>query len=480
MNRQFVLSILITFLSLSGIKAQITLQDAFPNLTFNGPVFLTNAGDGTDRIFVIEQPGRIKVFPNSQSASNAMTFLDITDRVAYDGGEMGLLGLAFHPDYANNGYFYVNYTSDNPLRTIIARFQVTSNPDSADKNSEFEILTFNQPYQNHNGGWMSFRPSDGYLYIGTGDGGSGGDPQNNGQSIYTMLGKILRIDVDGGTPYVIPATNPFYDSTGNVVREIYAWGMRNPWRSSFDPVTDWFWCGDVGQSEWEEIDIIENGKNYGWHVMEGFHCYSPPSGCDTTGKVLPIWEYTHNPECSITGGYVYRGPTVPELVGKYIYGDYCSSKIWALTYDGINPPTNELLVTATGSLITSFGVDQENELYFTSSDGNIYRFTPTITGTEKINIPSGYSLEQNYPNPFNPSTMIRYKIAEESNVTITIFNILGKEVDTIANGVQQKGFYEKTWNAERFSSGVYYVKMIAQSLSSNKIYSNVIKMVYLK
>jgi glucose/arabinose dehydrogenase len=478
MYKQFFLSLLITLLSLSGIQAQITLQDAFPNLTFSSPLFLTNAGDGSDRIFVVEQSGRIKVFPNSPSVSNAKIFLDITDRVV-SGGEMGLLGLAFYPDYQNNGYFYVNYIADNPLRTIVSRFQVTSNPDSADKNSEFQILTFNQPYQNHNGGWISFRPSDGYLYIETGDGGSGGDPQNNGQSIYTMLGKILRIDVDGGTPYAIPTTNPFYDSTGNVVREIYAWGLRNPWRSSFDPVTDWFWCGDVGQDSWEEIDLIENGKNYGWRVMEGFHCYNPSIGCDTTGKVLPIWEYGHGPECSITGGYVYRGPGVPELVGKYIYGDYCSNKIWSLEYDGINPPTNTYLLTATGPL-TSFGIDEQNELYLTSFNGKIYRFTPIVTGTEKVNIPSGYSLEQNYPNPFNPSTVIRYNIPEESNVIITVFNILGREIDTITNGVQQKGFYEKTWNASEFSSGIYYVKMIAKSLSSDKIYSKVIKMVYLK
>jgi len=478
MNRTFFLGLMILLLSLSSIQAQLSLQDAFPNLTFSNPVFLTHAGDNSDRIFVIEQPGRIKVFPNSQSASNAKTFLDITDRVAFS-GEMGLLGLAFHPDYANNGYFYVNYTADNPRRTIVARFQVTSNPDSADKNSEFQILTFSQPYTNHNGGWIAFRPTDGYLYIGTGDGGSGGDPQNNGQNIDTLLGKILRIDVDGGTPYAIPPTNPFYDSTNTSIRkEIYAWGMRNPWRSSFDPVTDWFWCGDVGQGAWEEIDLIENGKNYGWRCYEGTHSYNL-AGCNYPEYIDPIYEYPHGPECSITGGYVYRGINVPELEGKYIYGDYCSRKIWALNYDGVNPPTNELLVTAAGP-VTSFGVDQNNEIYITSSDSMIYRFTPTVTGTEAEITPSGYSLEQNYPNPFNPTTAIRYNIPEESNVTIKVFNLLGKEVDTIANGVQQRGFYEKNWNAEKFSSGVYYVKMIAQSLSSDKIYSNVIKMVYLK
>jgi glucose/arabinose dehydrogenase len=466
MNRTFFNGLMILLLSLSSMQAQLTLQDAFTNLTFSSPVFLTHAGDNTDRIFVMEQPGRIKVFPNSQSASNAKTFLDITDRVAY-GGEMGLLGLAFHPDYSNNGYFYVNYTADNPRRTIVSRFQVTSNPDSADKNSEFQILTFSQPYTNHNGGWIGFRPSDGYLYIGTGDGGSGGDPQNNAQNITVMLGKILRVDVDGGTPYAIPPTNPFYDSTGNVVREIYAWGMRNPWRNSFDPVTDWFWCGDVGQGAWEEIDLIENGKNYGWRVMEGFHCYNPQSGCDTTGKVLPIWEYGHNPECSITGGYVYRGINVPELEGKYIYGDYCSRKIWALSYDGVNPPTNELLVTAAGP-VTSFGVDQNNEIYITSSDSMIYRFTPTVTGTESEITPTGYTLEQNYPNPFNPVTTIKYNLPLKAQVALIIYNSLGEKISQLVNEVIEPGYHNVEFNASSFPSGVYLYQLRAGSFVQTK------------
>ncbi|MEJ2105032.1 MAG: PQQ-dependent sugar dehydrogenase, partial [Ignavibacteriaceae bacterium] len=325
MNRKSFLGMVIILLSLSTVKAQFTLQDAYPNLSFTNPVFLTHAGDGTNRVFVIEQAGIIKVFPNTQSTSDAKIFLNITDRVS-SGGEMGLLGLAFHPDYQSNGYFYVNYTADNPRRTIIARFQVTSNPDSADKNSEFEILTFNQPYSNHNGGWIGFRQSDGYLYIGTGDGGSGGDPQNNAQNITVLLGKILRIDVDGGTHYAIPPTNPFFDSSATVAKEIYAWGMRNPWRNSFDPVTDWFWSADVGQGAWEEIDLIENGKNYGWRCYEGTHSYNL-AGCNYPEYVDPIYEYPHGAECSITGGYVYRGINVPELEGKYIYADYCSRKI---------------------------------------------------------------------------------------------------------------------------------------------------------
>ncbi len=369
---------------------QFTLQNAFPSLSFTSPVFLTHADDNTDRIFVVELDGKIKVFPDTQSASNAKVFLNITDRVS-SGGEMGLLGLAFHPDYQNNGYFYVNYiASDDPLRTVISRFQVTSNPDSADKNSEFQILVFNQPFGNHNGGWLSFGPDDGYLYISTGDGGDSGDPQNNAQRINTMLGKILRIDIDGGSPYIIPTTNPFFDSTNiSIKKEIYAWGLRNPWRLSFDNVTGWLWCADVGQYSWEEINIIENGKNYGWRCYEGNHPYNT-SGCNYPDYTFPIWEYSHNDGCSITGGYVYRGSSVPELEGKYIYGDFCSKKVWALDYDGINPPVNQLLVTAPG-LITSFGVDKNNEIYITSSNGIIYKFTSTVNCTD-INIHTGWNL----------------------------------------------------------------------------------------
>jgi glucose/arabinose dehydrogenase len=463
-------------ISIGSLNAQYTLQNAFPNLTFSNPIFLTHAGDGTDRIFVVEQAGRIKVFPNSPNASVAKEFLNITDRVS-SGGEKGLLGLAFHPDFETNGYFYVNYT--NATSTVISRFQVTSNPDSADKNSEFQILTFNQPYANHNGGWIGFGPNDGYLYIGTGDGGSGGDPENRAQNITVLLGKILRIDVDGGTPYAIPTTNPFVDSTGNVAKEIYAWGLRNPWRCSFDSTTGWLWAGDVGQGAWEEIDLIENGENYGWRCYEGNHSYNL-TGCNYPEYIFPVWEYSHSEGFSITGGYVYRGENVPELSGKYIYADYGTKKVWALSYDGINPPSNQLLLTSPNNP-TSFGVDQFNELYIVGfSPGNAYRFTPTVTAGENEITISKYSLEQNYPNPFNPSTNIKYNLPEDSDVAIKIYDALGKEIDTIVIASQQKGFYQKIWSAEKFSSGVYFVKMNAKSLSSDKTYSNVIKMLYLK
>lgn len=381
MRDKLILSFLISLFIASNVRAQFTLENAFPNLSFSSPIDLQNSGDGTNRIFVVERAGRIKVFPNSSSATSLKTYLDITDRVSA-GGEMGLLGLAFHPDYKNNGFFYVNYTVSNPSKTRISRFQVSSeNSDSADKNSELILLTFNQPFSNHNGGWIGFGPDDGYLYIGTGDGGSGGDPQNNGQSITTFLGKILRIDIDNqdsGLEYAIPSDNPFTDSSGSILKEIYAWGMRNPWRNSFDPVTGWLWSADVGQNTWEEINIIERGKNYGWRCYEGNHSFNL-SGCNYPEYIFPIWEYSHGLGCSITGGYVYRGPTVPELTGKYIYADYCTKTVWSLEYNDNAPPDNQTLLTASG-FVTSFGVDENNELYIvTFSPDRIYRFSPTVS-----------------------------------------------------------------------------------------------------
>ncbi len=672
MNRQyFITAFLVLFFSVSTF-AQFTLEEAFPNLSFSSALYLTHPGDGSNRLFVLERSGRVKVFDNSPSVSSVKTYLDITDRVA-SGGEMGLLGLAFHPDYESTGYFYVNYTANNPRRTIISRFQVTSNPDSADKNSEYELFNFLQPYGNHNGGWIGFRETDGYLYIGTGDGGSGGDPENNGQKLTTMLGKILRIDVnnqDPGLNYAIPPDNPFVDSTGNIVKEIYAWGLRNPWRCSFDPANDFFWVADVGQNAWEEIDIVNKGKNYGWRCYEGTHAYNL-AGCNYPEYINPIWEYDHPTGFSITGGYVYRGQNVPELNGKYIYGDYVTRLIWAITYDGINPPVNELLLTAVGD-ITSFGIDKNNELYITSFNGKIYKFTPTgslnspsnlnaeasitlgippiiiadLTWTDNSNdengfvierktgsgvfqiidsvsanqelytdwnladsveysyriaafnsnsysgysnettiltpiriaaptnlvatansttqvsltwqdndlqeegykierktringsysiidsvsanvesftdnsvvpnnvyyyrvyayisyvnsfysnedsastsspsninndiLPEEYHISQNYPNPFNPSTVIKFSLPEESILQVTVYNSLGKEITILVDDTLQAGFYEEIWNAANISSGVYFIKLNAESTTSEKQFTDVVKALLLK
>lgn len=427
---QFITCLFFIWLfSANFLQCQFELQNAFPNLIFTNPLFLTHSGDGSNRIFVVEQAGIIKVFPNNQIASSTKQFLNITDRVA-SGGEMGLLGLVFHPDFANNGFFYVNYTANNPRRTIIARFQVTNNPDSADKNSEFQLLTFLQPYTNHKGGWLGFGPNDGYLYIATGDGGSSGDPQNNAQQINTFLGKILRIDVDGGIPYAIPVTNPFMDSSNTQVKkEIYSWGLRNPWRCSFDSVTGWLWAGDVGQDIWEEIDVIENGKNYGWRCYEGNHTYNM-SGCNYPEYVSPIWEYSHSVGYSITGGYVYRGANIPELTGKYIYADYGTRRVWALSYDGITPTTNELLLTAPGP-ITSFGQDELEELYIVSFNGKIYKFNPS-TGCGDINISAGWNL---LAVPFLSNNMSASNIFPNSTSEIFSYNNGYYIADTLTNGI---------------------------------------------
>jgi glucose/arabinose dehydrogenase len=426
---QFIVCLSLMWFFLTNFSlSQYQLVNAFQNLTFTNPLFLTNSGDGTNRIFVVEQNGIIKVFPNNPSSSVAKIFLDITDSVS-SGGEMGLLGLAFHPDYENNGYFYVNYTADNPIRTIISRFQVTNNPDSANRDSESKLLVFEQPYTNHNGGWIGFGPNDGYLYIATGDGGSSGDPDNNAQRINTLLGKILCIDVNGGTPYAIPLTNPFVDSTNVSIRkEIYAWGLRNPWRCSFDQATDRLWAGDVGQGSWEEVDIIENGKNYGWRCYEGNHTYDM-SGCNYPDYVFPVWEYSHSLGFSITGGYVYRGPNLPELTGKYIYADYGTRKVWAISHDGITPTTNELLLTAPGS-VTSFGEDEFKELYITSFNGRIYKFN-SATGCGDINISVGWNL---LSVPFLSSNMLTSNIFANSAAEVFGYNNGYFVADTLKNG----------------------------------------------
>lgn len=352
-----------------------TAVSAFPNLSFTRPVDLQHAGDNTNRIFVVEQEGVISVFPNNASVESKKTFLDIKERVEDSGNEEGLLGLAFHPDYETNGYFYVNYTAEDPNRTVISRFIVSAgDPDVANANSEYVILEFDQPFSNHNGGQISFG-ADGFLYIASGDGGSGGDPDENGQNRSTLLGKILRIDVDheeDGNRYAIPDDNPFANNSSGYREEIYAYGLRNPWRFSFDPANNRLWAGDVGQNAYEEIDIIEKGGNYGWDVMEGKHCFEPSSGCNTAGLKLPIWEYNRDLGISITGGFVYRGPTLDELTGKYIYADFGSRRVWALNYSNMNNPLNTQLLQADFN-ISSFGVDQNNELYLCGFDDKIYK-----------------------------------------------------------------------------------------------------------
>ena len=317
--------------------------------------------DGSGRQFVIEKIGRIRIIQDGQL--QIQPFLDITDRVGSGSNEQGLLGLAFHPQYSENGWFFVNYTDTNG-DTVIARFQVSDDASLADPNSEVELLGIGQPYPNHNGGVLAFGP-DGYLYAGMGDGGAAGDPHGNGQNTETLLGKILRLDVDSGEPYAIPADNPF----GN---ENWAYGLRNPWRMSFDKLTGDLYIGDVGQGDWEEVDFLAagsaGGANFGWDIREGAHDFE---GGDSNGIIDPIAEYSH-PEggCSVTGGYVYRG-SMPEWNGIYVYGDYCTGLIWGLIRSG--DTWQEQLLFDVDVTITSFGQDEAGELYLVSDSGGIYR-----------------------------------------------------------------------------------------------------------
>ena len=352
---------------------------AFPNLQFRDPVGIYAAGDQSNRLFVVEQAGVIKVFENNESVNAASIFLNISDRVT-SGGELGLLGLAFPRQFNESEFFYVYYTTDNPLRSVVSRFSVSqTDKNKADVNSEKILLQVEQPFPNHKGGEISFGP-DGYLYIGLGDGGGAGDPLGNGQNRSTLLGKILRIDVNSASVslnYSIPRDNPFVGNNRGFREEIYAYGLRNPWRFSVDSVTGRLWVGDVGQDRIEEVDIVKSGGNYGWNIMEGRLCYSPPSGCNQTGLSPPIWEYNHTLGDAVIGGFVYRGAVFPDLAGTYVYGDYGSGKIWGLRYDGTNSTNSEL--AATGVHITSFGLDQKGELYICASDGYVYRLQRSTT-----------------------------------------------------------------------------------------------------
>lgn len=377
---------------------QLTASLQMVNDSFSSPIYVTHAGDTTNRLFIAQQGGQILIIDSGQVLD--APFLNLSAKVA-NGSEQGLLGIAFPPDYAYKGYFYVNYTRKSDGATVIARFYVSlSDPNIADPTSEDVILIIHQPFSNHNGGHIAFSPNDGYLYIATGDGGGGGDPLANAQSRNTLLGKILRIDVETLSnplfplppienpsqlyfpsiamnqplPYLVPQSNPFVNDA-NAQGEIWSYGLRNPWRFSFDRLTGDIYIADVGQQSREEVDYQASnstaGANYGWSIMEGSLCYNA-STCDATGLILPIAEYAHDEGCSITGGYIYRGVLSNAMEGIYFYGDYCSGKIWGLKFENSSWQVNELLDTSLQ--ISSFGEDEAGEIYLLDhSAGILYR-----------------------------------------------------------------------------------------------------------
>lgn len=344
------------------------------------PIFLTTPKGDTNRLFVVELPGSIRIIKNGVLLPDP--FLDITAQTC-DNPENGLLGLAFHPDYATNGYFYVQY-NDNDCNLVVSRFtRSLTSGDSSDAGSEFTILTIDQPdFPDHNGGTIAFGP-DGMLYIPTGDGRCCGDPFANAQNTNVLLGKLLRIDVDTGSPYAIPADNPFLGS-GSVLNEIVGVGLRNPYRCSFDRLTGDLYLADVGQNLWEEVSFVDSSglvsaRNFGWPTLEGTNCYEPPSGCDATGLQLPIHEYEHLGQCSITGGFVYRGCAITELQGRYIFGDFCTGQIWSLSHNGVSvvdliEHTDE--IGSDGLTLTGFGEDANGEMYICTILGAVIRIVP--------------------------------------------------------------------------------------------------------
>ncbi len=335
------------------------------------PLYLTSP-EGDPRLFIVEQAGRIRIIANGKLSSTP--FLDIAGKIK-SGGEQGLLSVAFHPNYANNGFLYVNYT-DKGGDTRIERYRVASNPDRADPDSAKLLLKIEQPYANHNGGLNLFGP-DGMLYIGMGDGGAAGDPHGNGQNLKTLLGKMLRIDVNKGDPYAIPSDNPFIgrkDARG----EIWASGLRNPWRYAFDRKESLLYIADVGQNKIEEINAVpaaQQGLNYGWNILEGSSCFSllfSPS-CNKSGLVLPVLEYDHDQGCSVIGGFVYRGLAMPELAGHYFYSDYCTGFLKSFKYaDGKLTEQRDWKVGEIGNVL-SFGEDAAGELYILTAKGSVYR-----------------------------------------------------------------------------------------------------------
>mgnify|MGYP001390968098 CR=1 FL=1 len=411
----------------------VQLSDINPAQPFTGPVDIAHAGDG--RLFIVEQRGVIRVLDRPYPDHNATTFLDIQDRVS-SGGETGLLGLAFHPDYAQNGAFFVNYihadAQSGQLYTRISRFQVSADPQVADPNSELILLELAQPFTNHNGGDLAFA-DDGTLYASLGDGGDGGDPLNNGQTTSTLLGSMLRLDVDGGglppdcggsqAAYTIPADNPLRDGPGGDCDEIWAYGLRNPWRFSFDRITQDLFIADVGQGAWEEVNYqpaaSPGGENYGWRCYEGTHPYNL-TGCSTNTAVytFPIDEYGHtNGRCSVTGGFVYRGNWYPALTGAYLFADFCSGEIWGLRPDAGGWQKTPLFDAP--FRITTFGEDVNGEIYLAGSDGHVYLVSED-TAANYLTISLDAPLTAVAGDPFTYTlTVANTSFLTATNLTIT-------------------------------------------------------------
>jgi glucose/arabinose dehydrogenase len=454
------------------------------------PLFVTHAPNDTDRVFILEQHvGRIRIL-KGDTLLVATPFM--TQTGLSTGDEQGLLGMAFHPDYATNGEFFVSYTRGDRANVLL-RYNVSmTNPDSADLSTRDTILVVAQPQTNHNGGWIGFGP-DGYLYFSIGDGGGAGDDDaghdatvGNGQSDGTRLGKMLRIDVDGGTPYAIPPTNPFV-GMGSPKEEFWAKGLRNAWRPSFDRQTGDFYIADVGQNVWEEVNYqpasSAGGENYGWRKFEGYALFNCPSPCDSSGLTRPVQAYSHSggPGCSVTGGYVYRGDAIPDLKGSYFYGDYCSNQIWTIRVVGgvvSEGPINRTADLAPGSglsigEITSFGENAKGELYICdrgalTAPGEVYKIIPETTSEVGSVGPAPMSLllGEAIPNPSARGFSFRVGVPASDATRLRVYDASGRVVRTLVDGALSAGTREMRWDARDSGGrlvpgGVYFLKLDA-------------------
>ncbi|MFO7593980.1 MAG: PQQ-dependent sugar dehydrogenase [Pseudomonadota bacterium] len=360
---------LLLLLTLPLQAAELALSPMFGDKSFNQPVYMLQPPGDARVWFVLEKGG--KIFRLRADGSERRLVLNLAKQVESGPMEAGLLGMAFHPEFADNGQIFLSYTrKGEPLTSVLASYRSRDGGLSIEPDSEEVLLEVEQPYRNHNGGHIAFGP-DGYLYFGLGDGGSAGDPKGNGQNRNTLLGAILRLDVNGDVPYAIPKDNPFAEGGGRP--EIFAWGLRNPWRWSFDRQNGDLWVGDVGQNEWEEVNLVKSGDNLGWNILEGSHCYRR-SDCSREGMVMPRAEYSHRQGCSVTGGYVYRGEALPALRGRYLYGDFCSGRVWAL--DAGNPGAHPEEILYSSRRIASFAEDRRGELYLLDfAGGRIFQLT---------------------------------------------------------------------------------------------------------
>ena len=451
-----------------SLQAQYSLVNPYPNLPiFSRPLELKLANDGTNRMFVLEQTGKIYVFENLPTVSKRKLFLDLSDVVKKDANETGLLGMALHPDFKNNKTFYLSYDSDKSgkLQGFISSFKVSiSNPDSAIKSSEKKLLVVDDPADNHNGSCLQFGP-DKFLYFSLGDGGSGNDPWNNAQNLGSYWGKIHRVNIDdttNGKKYGIPADNPFVKTAG-ALGEIYAYGLRNVWRFNFDAGDNFkLWASDVGQNAWEEIDIITKGGNYGWKVMEGFVC-RPGGGstCDRKGLIGPVWTYKRSEGTSITGGYVYRGSKIAALTGKYIYADYTFGKVWALNITE-DDTLNELLISQSQDLpvrISSFAEDFEKEILIISHlNGKIFKLVadnPSASLESDVKALSVLII----PNPTGLKTTIALTTLNAGRVEIELIDLSGKTLHHIANEDRSAGEHSFYFDSQKLAPGNYFVKV---------------------